>query len=327
MLSYYDSLRRHGPEDITVNGTAIGEIPFHLFSDPDDDFMYYIQGGNTDDILDDLSIAVHEECHGFTSNIGILWAYHHSKVNLFHQYGNGPNFYHIADRKGVAVKVFNCFPPVKIDKYFPHGLKPFAYSGYTTCKDNPSAPKERGVFWLLDEWNSYNHDSDVILETYYFKKNHGLWNEDDLATYWDNVKDNVFEPLLFFRLYISYYLLTARKEYPHTYDRLVANRRFALALKLVRANSDKTLKKARIVSQKIVRNFYSWGYAKHLLQNKNTGGKFELRSWGNVHIYEFDPIERQSIAKLAKKMDSEIANFLKKSLPAKANDDSLIAHF
>ncbi len=201
------------------------------------DWIGYIDSTNLYNRFTGLDIAVHESCHFFTT-LALMWLDDHHRINekiLNRNWYLYPLFY----KKAVLAPLTVCFPARKIDAIFPKDFPAFSYKNYILGIPIATSTQVDGIYGLLDEWNAYIHDAQVILSfSHLWPFENGQW-----VKYWINLHSNVLDPIYSFALYIQYYLKFARTRNPVVYHALCSNKAFVTALAQIRNLADGTLKK------------------------------------------------------------------------------------
>lgn len=171
-----------------------------------DDFMDWI---DSDDFLDDIAVAVHEECHGYTNltNNSI-----HSKVFYL---GNG---------KSVTVKLTDVFYTREMASSIPEKLRTFRFSTYVGDAGKNAGSNFFGVYGLLDEFTAYYYGTKTRCNLYDYYMTYAQ-SAYDWFDYIRDVQSHYFS-YAEFRYYILKYLIYAKDHYKSVYDSIMANREF-----------------------------------------------------------------------------------------------------
>lgn len=168
--------------------------------------------------IDDLSTAVHEQCHGFCSTpSGIRYN------NIQGKYMAAKEWIYIGDGKYIEVSLTDVFPSSEMVDTVPESLRTFRFDTY--INGSPSmASIQYGVYGILNEFTAYCWDNNNAI----LQKDFRI--ENNLVRSWYT---NSFLAYAEFRYYTLHYMLYARDNYPTVYDGIMNNSSFRQAFTTV----------------------------------------------------------------------------------------------
>ena len=195
-------------------------------------FAYWIDGSETN--ASGLDTAVHEECHGYTSNKGGI------------EYLNGKGFWieaiYVGGGKDILVSeatTVNVFPTSEMAKGIPESLRTFRYEKYVSEGSDVSA-NLNGPFGLLNEFNAYSWGLNNQLKLFEYYKLHGT--SFDVWKRFANSGYNNRKAYAEFRYWTLRYLDYAKTNHRDVYDFFLSNQSFVDAFCLTQERFEKEIK-------------------------------------------------------------------------------------
>ena len=196
-------------------------------------FAFWIDGSETN--ASGLDTAVHEECHGYTSNKGGI------------EYLNGKGFWieaiYVGGGKDIRVSeatTVNVFPTSEMAKGIPGNLRTFRFETYVSEGSAVSANVD-GPFGLLNEFNAYSWGLNNQLNLFDYYKLHGtsfdVWHSFANAGY--NNRMAYAE----FRYWTLRYLDYAKTNHREVYDFFLSNQNYIDAFCLTQERFENEIKK------------------------------------------------------------------------------------
>jgi hypothetical protein len=191
---------------------------------PVTDFMTYITSYDANDAIEELTTAVHEICHGFTSK----YAYSLLNDERLQEIG-GYLAITIQNDSTLLVRKTAAFPSSKISNMIPESCRTARYDTYITANEERLGTQINGIYGLLDELTAYYHGTRTAVDLYgYYKKELKTCGQKWLDFF--SCVDGQYFAYGEFKLFILEYLIYAKEHEPDIYSGIIDNAGFCRAL-------------------------------------------------------------------------------------------------
>lgn len=182
-------------------------------SSPSSLLFWFSSAATIGDGLDDLSTAVHEQCHSYC---GTPSGFRYNSIQG--KYMPSKEWIYIGDGQHIEVTFTDVFPSTEMVSTIPDALRTFRFDTYING-EAAMASIQFGVYGMLDEFTAYCWDNHNSIMQRDYQKSNGLfiWNSNSYLAYAE------------FRFYILHYMLYAQQHYPDVYSGILNNDSFRQA--------------------------------------------------------------------------------------------------
>ncbi|MDK2821461.1 MAG: hypothetical protein PWP31_1426, partial [Clostridia bacterium] len=203
-----DLLKKYSPDGYFILNSSLSR---------NKDFMRWFKSENS---LEDIGTAVHEECHGYTHSYSYKNGYDGNRYSLFY----------LGDGQTITVRHTKVFKSEEIAATIPENLRTFRYCYIGNAPDNLNSNAD-GVYGLLNEFTAYYYGvkADYELYDYYMtlKQTPETW-----LNYIGNIEGQYIS-YAEFKFYILKYLIYAKEKHPDIYDEIIKNKEFKIAFNTI----------------------------------------------------------------------------------------------
>ncbi|MCI5057623.1 MAG: hypothetical protein MRY83_16030 [Flavobacteriales bacterium] len=207
----------------------------------------YVSNANT--ILGDFSASDIEKYCVSSDYRELINAYStmiHEKYHIFNYYLNqnpSKRSYYIDDNLTVSVDLFDVFTSNQINHivndYYQDNI--FRYHEYIDSQDPNMDSQKNGIFGIFEEFCAYYQDFLSHVEMYdYLKDNHGF-EESGLWVDYLTTNGSILSSYYEFKLFISWYLQYAHKNYPEIYEQCTNSQQIKLLYTTIDSRFNKAL--------------------------------------------------------------------------------------
>jgi hypothetical protein len=189
-------------------------------------------------IIASLNTVVHESMHGFTSRYAYVMLGESEETD--YEFGDQYSAFFLDKDQIYLVKHTEVFTSNKLKSEIPKALRTFRYKPYITPKDNNLGSQIQGIYGLMDEWNAYYHGTKTAYDLFDYYKEKA---SNDKKVYLEHVSNlaGTYFAYYEFKYYILKYLELAKKDYPETYEDILANTHLREAYTAIDTNFSKLL--------------------------------------------------------------------------------------
>lgn len=219
------------------------------------DFMTWVEGTTSREIVKSLNTVVHETCHGYTGLLG----YMHMKDGGDEGHWGKVDYYYVGGDEGILVYETKTFPSREMADTFTEKQKTFRFKTYITSKETSQGTQVSGIYGLLDELNAYYHGTKVSFDLLPFYEERMPDSPEGWLQYFQEVNGTYYAHLEF-KLYIAKYLLYAREEHPDVYEGIMSNDAFRRAFARIDKNYSELIRDFFAVKIKIADKLRSRGF-------------------------------------------------------------------
>ncbi|MEL6560454.1 MAG: hypothetical protein AAFQ94_19850 [Bacteroidota bacterium] len=223
-------------------------------------FARYIQGKETDDIIQSLNTVVHEMTHGYS---------HKLTYKILKEMGEQPDFktqylaIPISEEESILITQTETFSSKKLAEVIPDALKTFRFKTYIKSKNPILSTQQSGIYGLLNEFSAYYHGTRASYNTFQYYTGKAEITNQDYLDYLSDV-NSTRNAYLEFKYYILQYLIYAKKHNRTVYNGVIANERFkdafrkidALFSQLQKDYSDRRKEISDLLTEKGIRVHY-----------------------------------------------------------------------
>lgn len=211
LIKRVEELKKNKPKGVMVLGST--------------DFTKWISSNKVDQILDDISTAVHETCHAYT--------FRHP-IAVQGGFGEEASSFYIDERTTVYVPHTELFNSFEMAEVIPEELRTDRYGVYLSSKSMLSAQRD-GPYGLMNEWNAYMNGTRMSIQLY--RKYQKRADEEGAQIYLDYLSNvnNILLAHYEFEYFILHYLKYAQRNYPKIYRKILSNDAFIEAFNLIHA--------------------------------------------------------------------------------------------
>ncbi|WP_420572684.1 hypothetical protein [Kordia sp.] len=203
------------PNEFSIQNSVI------QLSEPGD-FMTYVRGYETRQLLEDISTVVHECTHEYQSRkpLEIL-----SKQSTSNKSANACIVYYIDKTEEYLVERTQTFPSVQIARLIPEEVRFFRYETYVNTNEEYLGTQQHGIYGLLEEWSAYLNGFRTSIRNFSAYKKLGMEGLKGYLEDTGSIKITYPE----FKCYMLHYLSYARKNNPGIYQQIIQNKDFKKA--------------------------------------------------------------------------------------------------
>lgn len=195
------------------------------------DILMYMSGKKLMEIIQDLTVVVHEFNHAYTHRFGFLCKA--ENVTDFNDDTYGSFF--IEGGNSINMKYTQTFPSSKIRKIIPDNLHTFRFETYIYPSSENLGTQQSGIYGLLDELNAYRHTMRTamdFIECYESEPQQSPENWFGLI----NLVNMNYYAYLEFKFFIFKYIRYAQSNEKQIHQAIMENQNFWKALALIDAS-------------------------------------------------------------------------------------------
>lgn len=234
------------------------EFKYMKWKKKKDDFMEFVKGDTTKDLLAAINVVVHETCHTYTK----LAAYQLSEER-FGKASAGYDAHYIGNNTNILVKRTLVFDTGEIASSIPESLRTFRFKTYVSTESDDGSKllgsKYLGIYGLLDEFNAYYHGNKAAFDLYPYYRDKMPPGAMKWHDYFWGVNAS-FAANMEFKFFILKYLQYAKAKYPEVYQGIIGNKDFKEAFWAIDKNHAELIAEYFKVTEEIYESLRKEGF-------------------------------------------------------------------